>query len=169
MDLYTKNTIIKSNYGILFHMTPLIDSKDLEILELLKSNSKLTVQQLSRKTSIPPTTIHNRIKQMEESKIIQGYSITIDKTRIGLPISVFILVTIHYDHTKAKKFSQKEVARQIKAIKGVEHVAIVTGKTDILVRADLEGIQALDSFLLERLRNIEGINQTETLLILSEF
>ncbi len=51
----------------------------------------------------------------------------------------------------------------------MNQVAIVTGKTDILVKADLESIRALDDFLLDRLRNIEGINQTETLLILSEF
>ncbi len=108
MDFYTKNTIIKSKYGIIFHMTQDIDSKDFEILELLKSNSKLTVQQIARKTSIPPTTIHNRIKQMEESGVIRGYSITVDKTKIGMPISVFILVTIHYDHTKTKNFPKKK-------------------------------------------------------------
>ena len=137
LDYFTKNTIINSNYGIIFHMPLDIDSKDLEILTLLKSNSKLTVQQLSRKTGIPPTTIHNRIKQMEDAGVIKGYSIVVDKIKVGLPVSVYILVTIHYDHTKTKKFSQKEVAKQIKSIPGVDHVSIVTGKTDILVKADL--------------------------------
>lgn len=150
-------------------MSSELDAKDKEILEWLKSNSKMTVLQISKKMGIPPTTVHNRIKQLETNGIIKGYSIVVDKSKMGLPISVVILATIQYDHSRTKKFSQKEVAKQIKNIRGVESVEIVTGKIDMIVKANLESIQVLDEFILDKLRNIEGIGNTETLLVLTEF
>ena len=149
-------------------MSSEIDAKDREILGWLKSDGKMTVLQLSKKMGIPPTTIHNRIKQMEMSGVIRGYSIVVDKSKMGLPISVVILATVQYDHSRTKKFSQKEVAKQIKNIRGVESVEIVTGKVDMIVKANLESIQVLDEFILDKLRNIEGIGNTETLLVLTE-
>ena len=43
-----------------------VDDKDRKILDLLENNSKLTTNQLSKKTAIPITTIHNRIKKLEK-------------------------------------------------------------------------------------------------------
>ena len=43
----------------------MIDKKDKDILELLEKNGRLSIQALSSKLSIPPSTIHNRIKRME--------------------------------------------------------------------------------------------------------
>ena len=48
-----------------------MDEKDEKILKLLKENSKLTTQQISKKTLIPITTIHNRIKKLEKEGIIK--------------------------------------------------------------------------------------------------
>ena len=40
-----------------------MDEKDEKILRLLKENSKSTTQQIAKKTLIPITTVHNRIKK----------------------------------------------------------------------------------------------------------
>ena len=51
-----------------------MDKKDKTILELLNENSKLTTSQISKKTIIPITTVHNRIKKLEKEGIITGYT-----------------------------------------------------------------------------------------------
>ena len=94
---------------------------------------------------------------------------SLDRFLLGTPLSVFVLITVQYEHVHGKKFSQKEVAKQIRALKDVEYVTIVAGQADMLVKANLEDPRALDSFLLDKLRNLEGVQKTETLVILSEF
>ena len=58
-----------------------MDDKDEQILQILKENSKLSTHQISKKTRIPITTVHNRIKKLKKEEIIKKYSIIIDKKK----------------------------------------------------------------------------------------
>jgi len=51
-----------------------LDDKDWQILEILKDNAKLTSHKISKKTAIPITTVHNRIKKLEMNGIIKKYA-----------------------------------------------------------------------------------------------
>ncbi|KHO46758.1 MAG: AsnC family transcriptional regulator [archaeon GW2011_AR3] len=146
-----------------------LDVKDLEILGLIQENSKLTSQQISKRTRIPITTVHNRIKKLEEEKIIKQYSVQIDKRKIGKMISAYILVSVNYPQQHIKRFSQEEIARKIRQIDGVSEVAIVAGETDIILKIDLDDINSLNDFVVNKLRNIDGIDKTRTMVILHEF
>ena len=55
-----------------------MDEKDEQILQILLINSKLSTHQISKKTGIPITTVHNRIKKLTKKGIIKGYTIVID-------------------------------------------------------------------------------------------
>ncbi|MBS3128530.1 Lrp/AsnC family transcriptional regulator [Candidatus Woesearchaeota archaeon] len=149
-------------------MKDTIDEKDKQILALLEEDSKLTSQKISRKTGLPITTVHNRIKKLEKEKIIKKYSLIIDKKKLGKIISACIQVTVTYGHPQ-KKFSQEEIARKIKALSGAEEVMIVTGGTDILLKINVESIEALNDFIIKKLRNIDGVDKTNTMVILNEF
>jgi DNA-binding Lrp family transcriptional regulator len=73
-----------------------LDKKDLQILELLKRDSKLTTSKIAKKTLIPTTTIHNRIKKLEKSGIIKNYTLNLDWKKLGKNITAFILVSVIY-------------------------------------------------------------------------
>ena len=80
-----------------------LDKKDLIIIEYLKKDSSLTTQKISRQTRIPITTIHNRIKKLKKKEIIKNYTINIDYTKLGIPLSAYILITIDYNLPNNKK------------------------------------------------------------------
>ena len=46
-----------------------IDSKDIQLLEILEKNSKASVQEIAEETGIPASTVHHRIKKLESNKI----------------------------------------------------------------------------------------------------
>ena len=58
-----------------------INEKDRKILDVLKKNAKLTTSQISKKTNIPITTVHNRIKKLEQQEIIKGYTIVLNQEK----------------------------------------------------------------------------------------
>ena len=57
----------------------MIDEKDRKILEILEINGRESIQKLSALTMMPPSTIHNRLKRMENTKVIEGYSVKLNE------------------------------------------------------------------------------------------
>ncbi len=143
-----------------------LDDKDMKILELLKENSKLGTNQISKKLRIPITTIHNRIKKLEKEGVIKNYTIIPDYKKIGKEILGYILVTVIYMLPNGEKISQEEVAKEIKNL-GAEEVSIVTGGTDIIVKVRVKDVEELNNFIIKKLRGINGVDKTQTLIVLS--
>ncbi|MFH1064983.1 MAG: Lrp/AsnC family transcriptional regulator [Nanoarchaeota archaeon] len=146
-----------------------MDSKDEKILELLKRDSKLAVWQIAKKACMPVTTAHNRIKKMEKEGVIKGYTLSLDYAKLGKPITSFILVNIAYMLPSGKKIRQEDAAKEIKKQPGVEEVCIMTGTADILVKLRVHDINDLNDFVVNKLRSIDGISNTQTMIVLSSY
>ena len=145
-----------------------MDEKDEKILKLLIENSKLTTKQISKKTLMPITTIHNRIKKLEKEGIIKKYTVELDNKKVGKNIAAYILIMVDYKSLKEHKMSQFELTRKIKQYEFVEESSMVTGGTDIIIKVRVKNIDGLDDFVTKKLRNIDGIEKTQTMVILNE-
>ena len=55
-----------------------IDQKDIQIIEILKSNARLTTKDIAKKVKLPITTVHNRIKKLEINNIIKNFTINLN-------------------------------------------------------------------------------------------
>lgn len=145
-----------------------MDNKDGKILELLRENSKLTTNQLSRKLLMPITTIYHRIKNLEKEGIIKRYTLELDNKKLGKNVSAYIQMAVDYKMLKDAKISQHELARKLKQNECVEEAAVVAGETDIIIKVRVKDVDELDNFVTKFLRNMEGIEKTQTLVILHE-
>ena len=145
-----------------------MDKKDEKILELLKENSKLTTQQISKKTLIPITTVHSRIKKLEREGIINKYSLKLDHKKLGKNISAYVHIVVDYKSLKEIKMSQHDLAKKLRQYEFVEEAAMVTGGTDIIIKVRVKNVDDLDFFVTKYLRNINGIEKTQTMVILNE-
>ena len=146
----------------------IMDAKDEKILKLLRENSKLTTSQISKKLLMPVTTIHNRIKKLEKEGIIKRYTLELDNKKLGKMIAAFIHINVDYIFLKSMKISQNELTKKIKQNEYVEEAAMVTGVTDIIIKVRVKNVEELDYFVTKYLRNIEGIEKTQTMVILNE-
>lgn len=144
-----------------------MDEKDEQILSLLKENSKLRTHQISRKTAIPVTTVHNRMKKMESDGIIKKYTIALNYKKIGKSLLAFILATVNYAVPSGKHISQESVAKKVKSL-GAEEVFIVTGGTDVVIKIRTTDVEELNTFIVDKLRTVEGIDKTQTMIVLNE-
>ena len=145
-----------------------MDEKDEKILKLLKENSKLTTHQISKKTLMPITTVHYRIKKLEKEGIIEGYTIRLNNKKIGKAITAYVQIIVDYKLLKEKKMSQHDLAKKLKHHEFVEEAAMITGGTDIIIKVRVKNIDKLDNFVTKYLRSIEGIEKTQTMVVLSE-
>ena len=145
-----------------------LDEKDTKILELLKENSALTTSQISKKTKIPITTIHNRVKKMKQLGIIKNFTVNIDYEKIGKPLTAYILLTVNQNISPNKKISQSDIGKKIKMFEDVESVDIVTGAIDMLIKARVKTMHDLNNLITNKLREIEGVDKTQTMMVLEE-
>jgi len=149
-------------------MTENMDKKDHAIIEALREDASRSSQQVSKLTGIPITTVHNRIRKLRQQGIIKRYTISLDNRKLGKNVSVYVLITANYASLKGNKIDHNVLASRIRKYPAVESVALTTGGIDLIVKAVLKDVDELNDFVARFLRDIEGIERTQTLVILNE-
>jgi len=145
-----------------------IDQKDQKILEALKQNSRQSMHQIAKKTMIPVTTVFNRVKRLERLGVIKAYTIEVDQKKLGKILSGYILANVDYNDLKKYNYSQKGIAELIAKLPEVESVTIMAGGTDLIIAVHVASIEELSNFVTDKLRNLGGIEKTNTLIALEK-
>lgn len=146
----------------------MVDDKDILILEALKRNARASVLEIAKETGLPNTTVHNRIKKLRKDRIIERYTIKVNEEKIGKKIAAYVSITVDYQTLKKGKQTQNQLAAKIAKNPGVLETDIITGESDILVKVRLKSIEELNEFVTEALRNLDGVEKTQTMVILKE-
>ena len=143
-----------------------LDKKDLQIIEILKEDSSLSTHKISKKTHIPITTIHNRIKKLKQEGVIKNFTLNLDQEKLGNSISAFLMIDIDAS-SKTVEINQKDIIKKLSHLDEVENAYIVTGVADIVAKVHVKGIKELNELILEKIRKMHGL-ETRTLIILEE-
>jgi len=147
-------------------MSAKLDEKELYILTLIQENSKLTANQIAKKTNTPITTVFAKIKRMEEMGIIKQYRAILSPEKLNLTTAAFILASVSY-RTKDDEnpITQRDVAEEIARFPEVQEVHIITGDWDLLVKLRAENVEAIGKFVVDKLRRIKGLDKTLTCMV----
>ena len=145
-----------------------LHKKDQLILEVLQEHGDYTTRQIAKKTLLPITTIHNRIKKLRKANIIKKFTIDLDYTKIDKAFSAIILVSFDYKLLRELKKDQHQVAKEMANLPEVGKVDIVTGGTDMVIRVRVKDVAEFDSFLLKKLQKIPGVDRTQSLVVIHE-
>ncbi|NQV90882.1 Lrp/AsnC family transcriptional regulator [Candidatus Woesearchaeota archaeon] len=141
------------------------DEKDKKILEILEEHADYPTRKIAKKTLLPITTVHNRITKLRKEGIIKKFTIELDYAKVDLGQLAYILVSTNLQALREKKRTQYDVVKEIKRL-GVVRADIVSGGTDIVVIVRVKDVSAYDKFLLGKLQKIEGIDKTQTLMVI---
>lgn len=111
-------------------MAPNLDNVDRGILHLLQLDARnTTAQEIGDKTGVSPSTVRNRIDELEEGGVITGYHPQINYEAADLPLRVLFVVT-------ASPTERSETVEDLLDIKGVVDVReTLTGKRNLYVEA----------------------------------
>ena len=136
-----------------------ISAKDEELIALLRADARQPVAALARKLGRSRTTVQDRLKRLEDSGIIAGYSLKLSREidKGGMRA----LVTIAVEPRR-----QIEVARLLTRFPQIETLHTVSGKYDLVAMVKTGSAEAVDR-LINELGLIPGVIRTETAVILS--
>ena len=134
-----------------------MDNIDKKILEELQKNSSQPLSELSKKVGLSNTPCWNRIKKLEEEKIIKSKSIIIDNKKINLSITVFLSISIQNHTAEWLKNFQKVVNKYDQIIE----VHRLTGSnSDYQITILSPSIEEYDKFQQILIKEIECTNMT---------
>lgn len=135
-----------------------MDSKDRQIIRALQSNGRMTNHDLAEHVNLSPSPCLRRLRALEKSGVINGYSVDVDSTAYGLPVTVFIRVRL-------EKHTEKVVTNFEKRIRRTENVLechVMTGLSDYLLKVVVEDLASYEIFVRKHLHPIGGIASIDT-------
>jgi len=139
-----------------------LDAIDLKILDELQRDGRLSNVALAKMVGLSPTPCTERVRALEASGIIAGYSARLDSARLDLGLLVFIEIAI--DRTSQDAFDQ--FAGAMMRIPQVQECYMVAGGFDYLVKVRVPDMAAYRAFLGEVLSKVPGIRATHSYAVM---
>ena len=139
-----------------------IDDLDLALLRALAADARQSQRALARQIEMSPPAVADRLARLERAGAIRGYRAEIDWEVLGLPVVVYLAVTA------GPGMDLSEIIRAIRVLPEAEHMSVVTGSLDLLVRLRVRDHAHLRELLLTKIFQISGVQRTETFLSLAD-
>ena len=130
-----------------------LDTIDRRILENLQDDARMRNVDLAGKVGLSPSPCLRRVVNLEQTGVIRGYATLLDAEAVGLPVSIFVSVTLEKQIERALKVFEKH----IRARPEVMECYLMTGDADYLLRVVTSDLAAYEKFLLEHLTRIPGV------------
>ena len=138
-----------------------LDQTDRKLLELLQQDGLQSMAELSKAIGVAPSTLNDRVKRLGRLGIISGTHAHIDPHALGLNLLAFVFVGWSDAGVEA------DFLKRIASAEQVLECHHVTGSWNYLLKVRVQDTRALEAFLASVLKQVKGLQRTETLIALS--
>lgn len=143
---------------------PSLDATSIAILAELQRDARQTIQQLAAAVGASATPVWRRIKEMEASGVIRGYSALVDREKVGLRLAVVVECNLE-THTE-EAVQRFEAA--VNATPAIVRCLATTGQSDYIMTVLVAGIKDYERLLHEALFRLPGIEHVRSSIVLKE-
>jgi Lrp/AsnC family leucine-responsive transcriptional regulator len=142
----------------------ILDAIDRRILARLQENARIPNVELAEAVGLSPSPCSRRVKSLEDAGIIQCYAALIDPAAAGLPVSVFISVTLDRQSENKLEVFEKRIA----SLPEVMECYLMTGDADYLLRVVVPDLETYKRFLMDHLTRIPGVSNIRSSFALKQ-
>jgi len=140
------------------------DDIDMMLLRLLSENAELSAGALARRLNMSQPAIWRRVRRLEESGVIKGRRIILEREKLGFGVTVFLGVKL----SGKKGVPLEDFERAVSAIPEVQTVEHVLGMYDYRLRVVARDIADFERVLRRRIMTLPGAGDVEANVLLSE-
>jgi Lrp/AsnC family transcriptional regulator, leucine-responsive regulatory protein len=138
-----------------------LDTLDRKALHLLMCQGRATWADLGQLLGLSAPSAADRVRKLEEAKVITGYAALLDPTAVGYPLTAFIFVTL------ANSRNRSTFLRAIAKMEQVSECHHVAGDDDYLLKVRCRTTADLDHLLAKELKDKLDIARTRTTIVLA--
>ncbi|HEX5666282.1 MAG: Lrp/AsnC family transcriptional regulator [Hyphomicrobium sp.] len=141
-------------------MTRKLDSTDWRILKELMADGSLTNVALAGKVGLSAPPCLRRVRALEESGVITGYTALIDERALGFELTAFAMVGLHnQSETDLRTFENRILGWPI-----VREAYMLSGESDYILKCVTRDLTAFQDFLLKELTSVPNVASVKTTL-----
>ena len=136
-----------------------LDRYDRAILRLLQEDARMTNTSLAARVNLSESACLRRVRALEESGLIEGYTAMVDQQRAGFPVNVFVSITLDRQSQTGLEAFESAVRR----VPEVMECYLMTGEHDYLLRlvvADLADFERIHNQHLTRLPSVARVQSS---------
>ena len=135
-----------------------LDAVDCELIQLLQQDGRIPNTVLAKKIGISEATVRTRLNRLIQDEVIQIVAVS---NPMKLGFEIVGIIRIHVDIHKID-----HITRELKKLDALWFIVHTTGGTGIDAEFVVKDIQELNELIFDKINRIDGVNQTETSLIL---
>jgi Lrp/AsnC family leucine-responsive transcriptional regulator len=138
----------------------MLDDLDFKILTTLQQNGRTKRNELAEQVGLSVPSVSERLKKLEDNKIIEGYYTKVNKQAFGYDILAFILVMM--DSSK----HYKDLLKHVDKHPNILECHSVLGEGSHLLKVLVKNTESLEK-LLSEVQTWPGVTGTKTTYVLS--
>ena len=142
----------------------MLGQRDRRLLEELQKDSRLTMQQLAERVGMSSSACWRRVRNLEETGVIERYAALVNPRKAGFSLSSMTLVSL-------ARHEQKNVENFIREVKRHPEVLecfATSGEADFHLRVVVEDMDAYNAFLDDFIFRLPGVSQVRSNIVLKE-
>jgi Lrp/AsnC family transcriptional regulator, leucine-responsive regulatory protein len=136
-----------------------IDERDRRILRSLQLDARATFADIGESVGLAPSSVHERVRKLEQAGVIRGYRAVVDPESMGLFVTALIAVT------PLDPMQPDDLPERVREFGEVEDCLSVAGEANYILKVRTRTTSHLED-LIRRLREKGGV-QTRTTIVLS--
>lgn len=136
-----------------------MDDTDRELISLLRADARMPVVTLAKKLRVARATVQNRMAKLEADGTIVGYTLRLRPEADGHRIRALTSIEVSGNHGE-------EVRRVLRGNPNVVALHTTNGRWDLVAELRTDTLESFDR-VLNAIRNVPGITNTETSILLS--
>ena len=138
-----------------------LDRTDVAILRLLQNNARLGNKQIAAAVGLAPSSCHERLKRLTESKVILGTHAAVDPAALGIGLEALYMIEL----AKHERETVDRFLNEVIEIPEVRSIFLVSGRTDLVVHVAVRDTRHLKDLALDSFTNRPGVTRIETSII----
>ncbi|MFH0818225.1 MAG: Lrp/AsnC family transcriptional regulator [Candidatus Micrarchaeota archaeon] len=121
-----------------------VDEKDLKILSILSEDARTPSSKIAGQVGLTPNAVKYRLKRLEKERIITGYEVMVDRTKIG---TFHYKLLVHFRGANEEKV--KRFVRYCEELPNLVFLVRAIGSWDMDIDLDFKNTVELHNSVLE--------------------
>ena len=140
-----------------------LDAADRRILRALQRDGRLPIVALAEQVGLSATPCQRRVRRLEETGLIQGYSARLDAARLGLPLQAFVQVALESHSEEVAERFHAALAQRPEVLAAYA----MSGDMDYLLHVLAPDMEAFGDFATRALLRMPGVKETRSSFVLA--
>lgn len=117
-----------------------IDRTDTKLLDALVADARISIAELARLVGLSPPSVSERIKRLEEARVIEGYTVKINPKALGLPLAAWLRI-------RPIPGQLRKVTEILQGLPNIVECDRITGEDCFIARAHIRSVEDLERLI----------------------